>query len=138
MQNIATVGGDMQLRSDIRTMVDEPNVSKQATDFIDEICAAFGTLYQYVPDISCILREYKTLEEKVHSLMRHSEKLATATALLEPGTHDIEVTKNLRMCWDCHTFSEHLSRYTQRTLIISDNSFQHVFSNGKCSCNGKY
>jgi pentatricopeptide repeat protein len=120
-------------------VVDDIKVKKEAIDLIDNLVSIFGTLYGYVPDISCVLKKYHTHEDKVHSLMRHSEKLATATALLaQPGTQDIVVSKNLRICIDCHTFAKHLSKYYKRRFIISDKAFKHVFYDGKCTCNDKY
>ncbi|KAL0489169.1 hypothetical protein AKO1_013706 [Acrasis kona] len=118
--------------------VDDLRASQQARDFIDNLCITFGVLYNYIPDISCVLKEYDTYEEKVKSLMRHSEKLATATRLLEEVDGDIEVSKNLRMCADCHTFAKLLSTHFKRKFMIYDKSFQHVFEDGKCSCNERY
>jgi hypothetical protein len=162
-KNIATAAGDMEDRAIYAAKLDEHqlrkipgrsavvigdklctfqvndfSVAQQATDLIDSLLGVFSSEYGYTPDISCVIKEYDTYEQKVQSLTRHSEKLAVAMALLEPGYHDIEVSKNLRICLDCHTFVKHLSRHYKRTFIIWDKSFQHTFTDGKCSCNDFY
>jgi pentatricopeptide repeat protein len=119
-------------------VVDDPNVSAEATNLIDTWLTLFQEKYGYKPDIPCVLKPYNTYEEKVTSLMRHSEKLAIATAMLQTNTKAVKVTKNLRMCMDCHTFAKHLSHHTQRTIVIIDRAFNHVFVTGKCTCNDKY
>ncbi|KAA8536539.1 hypothetical protein F0562_029017 [Nyssa sinensis] len=57
----------------------------------------------YVPDTSFVLHDVSE-EEKENNLATHSEKLAIAFGLLStsPGTV-LRVTKNLRICGDCHT-----------------------------------
>ncbi|CAN6335351.1 unnamed protein product [Urochloa humidicola] len=75
-------------------------------------------------------------EEKEHTLVHHSEKIAIAFSLLttEPG-ETIRVTKNLRVCNDCHTAIKLISRITNREIIVRDNNRFHSFRDGHCSCN---
>ncbi|KAJ7977334.1 Pentatricopeptide repeat-containing protein [Quillaja saponaria] len=74
-------------------------------------------------------------KEKVHMLYGHSERLAIAYGLLDTleGT-TIRITKNLRVCGDCHTFCKLVSKFFGRRLIVRDASRFHHFENGDCSC----
>jgi pentatricopeptide repeat protein len=75
-------------------------------------------------------------EEKEHTLVHHSEKIAIAFILLttKPG-ETIRVTKNLRVCCDCHTAIKLISRITNREIVVRDNNRFHCFRDGHCSCN---
>jgi hypothetical protein len=75
-------------------------------------------------------------EEKEQTLVHHSEKLAIAFCLLStPPGEVIRVTKNLRVCTDCHTAIKLISRIADREIIIRDNNRFHCFRDGSCSCN---
>ncbi|XP_047051139.1 putative pentatricopeptide repeat-containing protein At3g08820 [Lolium rigidum] len=75
-------------------------------------------------------------EEKEQTLVHHSEKLAIAFCLLSTPTGEvIRVTKNLRVCTDCHTAIKLISRIADREIIIRDNNRFHCFRDGSCSCN---
>ncbi|PPR88904.1 hypothetical protein GOBAR_AA31790 [Gossypium barbadense] len=76
------------------------------------------------------------VEEKANALSYHSEKLALAFGVLvtQPGTM-LRVTKNLRICIDCHNFAKFLSGVYNRQLIIRDRTRFHHFRDGHCSCN---
>jgi len=54
-------------------------------------------------------------------LCDHSEKLAIAFELL--NTRDgmpLRITKNLRVCGDCHTANKFVSMVTKREIIMRD------------------
>uniref|UniRef100_A0A5K0XIN3 DYW domain-containing protein n=2 Tax=Nymphaea colorata TaxID=210225 RepID=A0A5K0XIN3_9MAGN len=89
----------------------------------------------YVPDTSYVLHDVSE-EEKEQTLSTHSEKLAIAFGLLNtsPGTA-IRVTKNLRICGDCHVASKFISKIYCREIIVRDVNRFHIFNNGVCSCN---
>jgi pentatricopeptide repeat protein len=58
-------------------------------------------------------------EEKESKLVHHSEKIAIAFSLLTTGIGEtIRITKNLRVCSDCHTAIKLISRITRREIII--------------------
>ncbi|XP_042477790.1 pentatricopeptide repeat-containing protein ELI1, chloroplastic-like [Macadamia integrifolia] len=88
----------------------------------------------YMPDTSFVLHDV-TEEEKEQSLSTHSEKLAIAFGLLNtsPGTV-LRVTKNLRICGDCHTTAKFISRIYGREIIVRDVNRFHYFKDGSCSC----
>ena len=74
-------------------------------------------------------------EEKEENLNYHSEKLALAYGLLKtsPGT-DIRVSKNLRICRDCHCWIKVVSKVLSRVIIVRDRIRFHRFEGGLCSC----
>lgn len=73
--------------------------------------------------------------EKMQLLKGHSEKLAVAFGMI--GTSQgssIRISKNLRICEDCHSFMRAASKVTGRKIIIRDNLRFHHFAEGICSC----
>ncbi|KAJ8626448.1 hypothetical protein MRB53_019755 [Persea americana] len=74
-------------------------------------------------------------EEKEHSLLLHSEKLAIAFGLMStsPGLQ-IRIVKNLRVCNDCHSFIKVISKVFDREIVARDQSRFHHFRQGSCSC----
>ncbi|BAT75171.1 hypothetical protein VIGAN_01299100 [Vigna angularis var. angularis] len=89
----------------------------------------------YIPDTSCVLRDVNE-PMKVKLLWGHSERLAIAFGLLStPYGSLIRITKNLRVCVDCHTITKYISKIVQREIIVRDANRFHHFVNGKCSCN---
>ncbi|KAK9098947.1 hypothetical protein Syun_025992 [Stephania yunnanensis] len=80
----------------------------------------------------------------------HSERLAIAYGLMAMrhcgyGNSDIEnninrgaipirITKNLRVCVDCHVYTKLVSKVTMIELIVRDAHRFHHFQDGTCSC----
>lgn len=88
----------------------------------------------YVPDLSFILDDVDD-EAKDVMLCGHSIKMAIAFGLLK--TRDgmpLRITKNLRVCGDCHTASKFVSLLTKRVIIIRDSKRFHHVKDGVCSC----
>ncbi|KAJ4968485.1 hypothetical protein NE237_015186 [Protea cynaroides] len=88
----------------------------------------------YIPDTSCVLHNVDE-EEKEYLLCGHSERLAIAFGILNtpPGT-TIRVTKNLRVCNDCHVATKFISKIVKRDIIVRDVKRFHHFIEGSCSC----
>ncbi|XP_048549295.1 uncharacterized protein LOC125528921 [Triticum urartu] len=101
---------------------------------LDELGMEMKTM-GYKPTTDVVMFDVED-EEKEHTLVYHSEKLAIAFCLLttQPG-EVIRVTKNLRVCTDCHTAIKLISRITHREIIVRDNNRFHCFKDGCCSCN---
>uniref|UniRef100_A0A0E0FZN7 DYW domain-containing protein n=1 Tax=Oryza nivara TaxID=4536 RepID=A0A0E0FZN7_ORYNI len=88
----------------------------------------------YQPDTSFVLQDLEE-EEKEKALICHSEKLAIAYGILSLSEDKtIFVTKNLRVCGDCHTVIKHISLLKRRAIIVRDANRFHHFKNGQCSC----
>lgn len=74
-------------------------------------------------------------EREEYNFCTHTEKLAIAFALIntDPGT-SIWITKNLRMCSDCHITAKSISKIVGREITVRDTSQFHNFKYGLCSC----
>ncbi|KAK4480836.1 hypothetical protein RD792_011687 [Penstemon davidsonii] len=88
----------------------------------------------YVPDTDFVLHDIDE-ELKLELLNTHSEKLAITFGLIgtTKGT-TIRITKNLRVCGDCHTFIKFVSLITDRMIVVRDANRFHHFKEGACSC----
>ncbi|KAE8724038.1 putative pentatricopeptide repeat-containing protein [Hibiscus syriacus] len=88
----------------------------------------------YVPETLSALHDVEE-EDKEGHLVVHSEKLAIVFAILntKPGT-PIRITKNLRICGDCHVAAKLISQITEREIIVRDTYRFHHFQTGVCSC----
>lgn len=75
--------------------------------------------------------------EKEMSLCGHSEKLAMAFGIFKlPKGKVIRVTKNLRVCGDCHEMGKFMSGTLGREILLRDSNRFHHFKDGFCSCRG--
>ena len=101
---------------------------------VDEVLERIRSI-GYVPDTNGVLQDIDE-EEKENPLLYHSEKLAIAYGLLKtkPG-QTIRISKNLRVCRDCHQASKLISKAFDREIIVRDRNRFHHFRNGECSCN---
>ncbi|XP_031253334.1 pentatricopeptide repeat-containing protein At3g26782, mitochondrial-like [Pistacia vera] len=88
----------------------------------------------YVPDMASVLHDVDE-EEKKMTLRVHSEKLATAFAIMNsvPGS-TIQIIKNLRVCGDCHIVIKLISKIANREIVVRDSKRFHYFKDGLCSC----
>ncbi|XP_019458274.1 PREDICTED: pentatricopeptide repeat-containing protein At3g16610 [Lupinus angustifolius] len=88
----------------------------------------------YRADSNFVLHDVEE-EEKEQILLYHSEKIAIAFGILNINpTNPILVTKNLRICVDCHTAIKFMTLITKREIIVRDASRFHHFMNGICNC----
>ncbi|KAK4286233.1 hypothetical protein QN277_002819 [Acacia crassicarpa] len=88
----------------------------------------------YKPDTYSVLYDVEE-EVKEEMLWDHSERLALAFALINTGpTTTIRITKNLRVCGDCHTVMKMVSKLMSREIIMRDIRRFHHFRDGACSC----
>lgn len=87
----------------------------------------------YVPDPRLFLHSQDS--SKNLKISNHSEKLAIAFGLIStPSGSPLLVTKNLRVCHDCHSATKFITKITGRKIVVRDaNRFHHV-KDGICSC----
>ncbi|CAF0880345.1 unnamed protein product [Adineta ricciae] len=80
------------------------------------------------------LAEDETIESV---LCGHSEKLAIAwNFVANPNTTFIQITKNLRVCGDCHRATKLIAAIRRCQIVVRDaNRIHHFHPNGHCSCN---
>jgi hypothetical protein len=109
--------------------------SKQIYEILRSLTQRIKVL-GYVPETSFALHDVDD-EEKVDLLFEHSEKLALAYGILisAPGA-PIRITKNLRVCGDCHNAITYISMIIDHEIILRDSSRFHHFKKGSCSCRG--
>lgn len=90
----------------------------------------------YSPNMRYALINGNDMEKEV-ALCGHSEKLAMAFGILSlPRGGTIRVTKNLRVCGDCHEMAKFMSKTTKREIVLRDSNRFHHFKDGVCSCRG--
>jgi pentatricopeptide repeat protein len=87
----------------------------------------------YVPDTSEGVSLHE--EDKENPLYYHSEKLAIGFGLLKSKAGEtLRISKNLRVCKDCHLATKLISKVYEREIIVRDRNRFHHFKNGECSC----
>ncbi|KAK6913607.1 E motif [Dillenia turbinata] len=88
----------------------------------------------YMPASDVVLHDINKKEKEI-SLAYHSEKLAIAYGLLKTKPGDtLRISKNLRVCRDCHHACKLISLVFERDIVLRDRNRFHHFSKGECSC----
>ncbi|MQL93717.1 hypothetical protein Taro_026370 [Colocasia esculenta] len=89
----------------------------------------------YVPDTHSVLVDLDE-EEKKKAILMHSEKLALSFGLISSAGKGscIRITKNLRVCEDCHSFMKAFSGVFGKDIVLRDRTRFHHFKDGVCSC----
>ncbi|KAK8283177.1 hypothetical protein V6Z11_D08G073800 [Gossypium hirsutum] len=104
------------------------------TKKLDQITEKVEKEGGYIAQTKFVLHNVEE-NEKVKMLYGHSERLAIAYGLLKTAEQTpIRVTKNLRVCGDCHTFCKLVSKLFGRELVVRDANRFHHFEDGVCSC----
>ncbi|XP_048328871.2 pentatricopeptide repeat-containing protein At3g16610 isoform X2 [Ziziphus jujuba] len=107
--------------------------SGQINDKLEELLVEMKRLGYHAE--SCFVLQDVEEEEKERILLYHSEKLAIAFGILNLSpTKPILVTKNLRVCGDCHAAIKLISLITRRQITVRDTSRFHHFKDGICNC----
>lgn len=88
----------------------------------------------YVPSTGSVFHDVED-DEKTNMVCSHSERLAIAFGLIstQSGTR-LLITKNLRVCEDCHVAIKFISKITGREITVRDVNRYHHFKDGVCSC----
>lgn len=88
----------------------------------------------YLPKTDWVLQDVEE-QEKEHILCGHSEKLAVIFGILNTAEGcPLRVTKNLRICGDCHAVIKFISGFERREIFVRDTNRYHHFKDGECSC----
>jgi len=88
----------------------------------------------YTANTSVVLHDINE-DMKATWVCEHSERLAAVSALIHTGAGmPIRITKNLRVCVDCHSWMKAVSEVTGRLIVLRDTNRFHHFENGTCSC----
>jgi hypothetical protein len=88
----------------------------------------------YFPNTKFVMHSINE-EEKEDYLCSHSEKLAIGLGLIRtPPRTPLLVTKNLRVCSDCHSATKAISKIRNREITVRDATRFHHFKDGECSC----
>ncbi|XP_023519971.1 pentatricopeptide repeat-containing protein At3g46790, chloroplastic-like [Cucurbita pepo subsp. pepo] len=88
----------------------------------------------YTPHTKVVLYDLDE-EEKERIVLGHSEKLAVAFGLINTSKGDtIRISKNLRLCEDCHSFTKFISKFADIEIMVRDVNRFHHFKDGVCSC----
>ncbi|XP_057951103.1 putative pentatricopeptide repeat-containing protein At3g49142 [Malania oleifera] len=127
---------NVELDGHVHTFLAGDRSHPQSAEIYDELDVLVGKMKEagYVPETDSALHDVEE-EDKEYHLAVHSEKLAIVFAILNTGPGmPIRVTKNLRVCGDCHIAAKLISRIAEREIIVRDTNRFHHFRNGVCSC----
>ncbi|XP_050224598.1 putative pentatricopeptide repeat-containing protein At3g49142 [Mercurialis annua] len=120
----------------VRTFLAGDRSHPHSNEIYEQLDVLVGKMkeFGYTPDTDSALHDVEE-EDKDSHLAVHSEKLAIAFAILntKAGT-PIRITKNLRVCGDCHEAAKLISKIAEREIIIRDTHRFHHFDDGCCSC----
>ncbi|XP_020111934.1 pentatricopeptide repeat-containing protein At1g08070, chloroplastic-like [Ananas comosus] len=108
--------------------------SKEIYDEVEEMMAKIKVA-GYIPNVADARLDAEDDEKEV-SISHHSEKLAIAFGLINsPAGATIRLSKNLRVCTDCHVATKLISKVYGREIVVRDRNRFHHFKDGFCSCN---
>ncbi|KAF8408518.1 hypothetical protein HHK36_007674 [Tetracentron sinense] len=101
-------------------------------------------------ELQCLMKKMEEEEGYVHDAdfglhnvdeerecipIGHSEMLAISFGLIStPPRATILITKNLRVCHNCHESAKIISKIVEREIILKDPNCFHHFKDGICSC----
>lgn len=127
---------NVELNNMVHTFLAGDTSHPQSKEIYEELDILIGKMKEegYVPETDSALHDVEE-EDKENHLVVHSEKLAIVFAIMNTshGT-PIKITKNLRVCGDCHIAAKLISKITQRLIVVRDSNRYHHFQNGVCSC----
>ncbi|KAL3498858.1 hypothetical protein ACH5RR_041590 [Cinchona calisaya] len=127
---------NVELNNQVHTFLAGDRSHPQSKEIYEELDILIGKMKEtgYVPETEDALHDIED-EDKENQLVVHSEKLAIVFAIIntKPGTQ-IRITKNLRVCGDCHIAAKLISKIAKREIIVRDTNRFHHFENGFCSC----
>ena len=127
---------NVELNNRVHTFLAGDRSHPQSKKIYEELDVLVSKMKElgYVPETESALHDVEEEDKECH-LAVHSEKLAIVFAILNSGPlTPIRITKNLRVCGDCHTAAKLISKIAQREIVVRDTNRFHHFKNGVCSC----
>lgn len=159
LSNMYSASGNRGKATEVREMMADMGLkAKKAWSWIEFRCKihAFGTGDVSHPRSERIYSELRRLTERMggeggasvedfsfHEVDEerecvpygHSEMLAIGFGLISaPARSVIRVTKNMRVCGNCHESAKMISRISEREILLRDPEGFHRFVGGSCSC----
>jgi len=126
----------IEINGKVHTFMVDDNSHKQSNEIKTKMKILYNEMKEsgYIPNTKFVTHEMNE-EDKEDHLCSHSEKLAIGLGLMKtpPGT-PLLITKNLRVCPDCHSATKMISKYCKRDITVRDTNRFHHFKNGECSC----
>lgn len=127
---------NVELHHRVHTFLAGDRSHPQSKEIYEELDVLVGKMKElgYVPETDSTLHDVEEEDKECH-LAVHSEKLAIVFAILNTELgKPIRITKNLRVCGDCHTAAKLISKIAEREIVIRDTNRFHHFTKGVCSC----
>ncbi|XP_058747595.1 putative pentatricopeptide repeat-containing protein At3g49142 [Vicia villosa] len=126
---------NVELNNQVHTFLAGDTSHPQSKEIYEELSVLVGKMKElgYVPETDSALHDVEE-EDKEGHLAVHSEKLAIVFALLNTQEYQIRITKNLRVCGDCHIAAKLISKIVKREIVVRDTNRFHHFKDGLCSC----
>ncbi|KAK4362994.1 hypothetical protein RND71_018235 [Anisodus tanguticus] len=127
---------NVELNNLVHTFLAGDTSHPQSKEIYEELDVLIGKMKEEgcVPETDSALHDVEE-EDKENHLVVHSEKLAIVFPIMNTshGT-PIKISKNLRVCGDCHIAAKLISKITQRLIVVRDTNSYHHFQEGVCSC----
>ncbi|KAK1411744.1 hypothetical protein QVD17_32443 [Tagetes erecta] len=127
---------NVELNNQVHSFLAGDQSHPQSKEIYEELDVIVGKMRElgYVPETDSALHDIED-EDKGNHLAVHSEKLAIVFVIINTEAFTpIRITKNLRVCEDCHTAAKLISKIVERDIILRDTNRFHHFKNGFCSC----
>ncbi|CAJ2644941.1 putative pentatricopeptide repeat-containing protein At3g49142 [Trifolium pratense] len=126
---------NVELNNQVHTFLAGDTFHPQSKEIYEELAVLVGKMKElgYVPETDSALHDVEEEDKECH-LAVHSEKLAIVFALLNTQESQIRITKNLRVCGDCHIAAKLISKIVEREIVVRDTNRFHHFKDGVCSC----
>ncbi|CAH1442308.1 unnamed protein product [Lactuca virosa] len=127
---------NVELNNQVHSFLAGDQSHPQSKQIYQELEVLVGKMrdFGYVPEVDSALHDIED-EDKGNHLAVHSEKLAIVFVIINTEAFTpIRITKNLRVCEDCHIAAKLISKIVEREIILRDTNRFHHFKNGICSC----
>ena len=127
----------IEVGNKVHTFISRDNSHPQSYEIyfkLSQITEKLSREGGYVAQTKFVLRNTKE-EEKIQMIYGHSERLAIAYGMITtPEGTSLRITKNLRVCGDCHEFCKLITKFFKRDIVMRDANRFHHFKGGVCSC----